>query len=134
GEAGRQLPIVGMMHVGLAEVLCARNELEAATDHVTQGIALCRQIAYTRPLATGLGVLAWIRQAQGDTAGASDAISQAERVEPSPKVVTLFNPVPVWRGGGGGPPPPGAAPPPPAAGGGGGGGGRGRRGRGGARP
>ncbi|HKA97156.1 MAG TPA: hypothetical protein VKD66_12895, partial [Streptosporangiaceae bacterium] len=97
GEAGRQLPIVGMMHVGLAEVLCARNELEAATDHVTQGIALCRQIAYTRPLATGLGVLAWIRQAQGDTAGASDAISQAERVEPSPKVVTLFNPVPVWR-------------------------------------
>src|SRR5215475_16218814 len=97
GEAGRQLPIVGMMHVGLAEALCARNELEAAIDHVTQGIALCRQIAYTRPLATGLGVLAWIRQAQGDTAGALDAISQAERVEPSPRVVTLFNPVPVWR-------------------------------------
>src|SRR5215813_7264940 len=97
GETGRQLPIVGIAHVGLAEVLCERNELEAAIDHATQGIALCRQIAYTRPLATGLATLAWIRQAQGDAAGALDAISQAELVQPSPKVVTLFNPVPVWR-------------------------------------
>src|SRR5262249_56373625 len=97
GETGRQLPIVGIARVGVAEVLCERNELEAAIDHATQGIALCRQIAYTRPLATGLATLAWIRQAQGDAAGALDAISQAELVQPSPKVVTLFNPVPVWR-------------------------------------
>src|SRR5262249_56246703 len=90
GETGRQLPIVGIAHVGLAEVLCERNELEAAIDHATQGIALCRQIAYTPPLATGLTTLAWIRQAQGDAAGALDAISQAELVQPSPKGVTLF--------------------------------------------
>src|SRR5262249_5364856 len=110
GETGRQLPIVGIAHVGLAEVLCERNELEAAIDHATQGIALCRQIAYTRPLATGLTTLAWIRQAQGDAAGALDAISQAELVQPSPKVVTLFNPVPVWRGRGGCAPPAGPRP------------------------
>jgi len=48
-------------------------------------------------VAIGLAVLARIRQAQGDPAGALDVIGQAERVQPSPQVVSLLNPVPVWR-------------------------------------
>jgi hypothetical protein len=43
----------------------------------TEGIALCRQLAYTAPLAAGLVTLAWIRQAGGDQAGALDAIGEA---------------------------------------------------------
>ena len=97
GETGRQLPHVGMAHVGLAEVHYERDELDAAHQHATQGIALSRRLAYTQPLATGLGMLARIRQAQGDPAGASEAIGQAERVELSPQLVALHNPVPVWR-------------------------------------
>jgi len=62
-EAGHQLPPSGMAHVGLAEVLYERAELAAAHEHVTQGIALCRQLAFTQPLATGLAMLARIRQA-----------------------------------------------------------------------
>jgi len=42
-------------------------------------------------------MLARIRHAQGDTAGALEAIGQAERVNVSPQVAALYNPVPAWR-------------------------------------
>jgi LuxR family maltose regulon positive regulatory protein len=97
GESGPGLPHVGMAHVGMAEVLYERDQLDGAHEHATRGVALCGQLAYTQPLATGLGLLARIRQAQGDPAGALEAIGEAERVELSPQVVALLNPVPVWR-------------------------------------
>jgi LuxR family transcriptional regulator, maltose regulon positive regulatory protein len=96
-EAGRALAPAGIAHVGLAEVLYERGELAAAHDHATEGVALCHQLACAAPLAIGLAVLARIRQAHGDAAGALDAIGRAERVQPSPQVVSLLNPVPVWR-------------------------------------
>ena len=78
------LPAAGIAYVGLAEVAYQRDELDAALRHVTEGIALCRQLAYTPPLATGLATLAWIRQASGDAAGALEAIGRgrAGRAEP----------------------------------------------------
>jgi LuxR family maltose regulon positive regulatory protein len=96
-EAGPQPPHLGMAHMGLAEVSYERDELPAAHRNVTQGLALCQQLAYTQPLATGLGLLARIRQAQGDLEGAREAIAQAQRIPLSPQVVALHNPVPVWR-------------------------------------
>ena len=51
----------GAAHVGLAEVAYQRNELDTALRHATEGIRLCRQLAYTPPLAAGLATLAWIR-------------------------------------------------------------------------
>ena len=62
-------PVRALAHVGLAEVAYERNEFDAAMEHVTQGITLCRQFVYTPPLAAGLATLAWIRQAAGDRAG-----------------------------------------------------------------
>jgi len=38
----------GMAHVGLAQVLYERKELDAALDHASRGITLCRQLGYTR--------------------------------------------------------------------------------------
>src|SRR5262249_22247030 len=70
GGAGQQLPFAGMAHVGVAEVLYERDELPAAHENAAKGVALCRQLAYTQPLATGLALLARIRWAQGDAAGA----------------------------------------------------------------
>jgi LuxR family transcriptional regulator, maltose regulon positive regulatory protein len=96
-EAGHQLAPAGMAHVGLAEVLYELDELAAAHEHATQGVALSRQLAFTQPLATGLAMLARIRQVQGDTAGALDAIGQAGRVGLSPQVIPLLNPVPAWQ-------------------------------------
>ena len=91
------LPAVGVAYVGMAEVAYQRGELDTARRQVTEGIALCRQFVYTLPLATGLATLAWIRQAEGDAAGALDAMSEAERVTPGPGVTTLLNPVPAQR-------------------------------------
>ncbi|HEV2256376.1 MAG TPA: LuxR C-terminal-related transcriptional regulator, partial [Streptosporangiaceae bacterium] len=97
GEGGRQLPHLGMAHVGLAEVLYERDELAAALDHVTRGVTLCRQLAFTPPLAAGLAILARIRQAQGDAAAALEAMGEAGQVEPSPQMIDLLNPVPSRR-------------------------------------
>jgi hypothetical protein len=55
---------MGPAHVGLAQVLYERNELTAALDHATRGVTLCRQLAFTAALATGLAVVARIRHAQ----------------------------------------------------------------------
>jgi LuxR family maltose regulon positive regulatory protein len=97
GEDGCQPPHLGMAHVGLAQVLYERNELDAALDHATRGVTLCRQLAFTPPLATGLAVVARIRQAHGDVAGAVAAMGEAMRVELSPQVIALLNPVPSQR-------------------------------------
>ena len=90
-------PAAGIGYVGLAEVAYQRNELDAAFRQASEGIARCRQLNYTQPLATGLATLAWIRQAAGDAAGALDAMGEAERVAPGPGVTGLFNPVPAQR-------------------------------------
>jgi ATP/maltotriose-dependent transcriptional regulator MalT len=81
------LPSAGMAEVGLAEVLYERDQLDAALGHATVGVALCRRLAYTPPLATGLLVLARIRHARGDRAGALAAVAEAERVTLGPQVV-----------------------------------------------
>ena len=85
----------GPAYVVLGEVAYERNEIDVAFQHVTEGIALCRQWVYTTQLAAGLVTLAWIRQAAGDPAGALDAIGEAVRVPPGPP--GLFNPVPAQR-------------------------------------
>ena len=97
GEGGSEAPHLGMAHVGLAEVLYERDELAAALDHATRGVTLCRQLAFTQPLATGLAVLARIRHAHGDVAGAVEAIGEAGQARLSPQVIVLLNPVPSQR-------------------------------------
>jgi LuxR family maltose regulon positive regulatory protein len=92
GESS-QPPHLGMAHVGLAEVLYERNELAAALDHASQGITLCRQLAFTAPLAAGLAILARIRQAQGDAAAALAAMGEAGKAGLSSQVIALLNPV-----------------------------------------
>src|SRR6185312_5880042 len=93
GESS-QTALTGLAHVGLAQILYERNELTAALDHATRGVTLCRQLAFTPPLATGLGVVARIRHAHGDAAGALEAMGEAGQSGLSPQVVALLNPVP----------------------------------------
>ena len=74
-EAGRRaLPAAGVAHVGVAEVLYERNELDAALDQAMRGVELSRQIGYAQWLVTSLTTLARIRQALGDQTGALEAI------------------------------------------------------------
>jgi LuxR family maltose regulon positive regulatory protein len=97
GGGNSQPPYLGMAHVGLAEVLYERDELAAALDHATQGITLCRQLAFTPPLAAGLAVVARIRQAHGEAAAALEAMGDAGQAGLSPQVIALLNPVPAQR-------------------------------------
>jgi LuxR family maltose regulon positive regulatory protein len=90
-------PAMGVAHVGLAEVLCEQDELDAALEQVTEGLKRCRQLAFPLPLSAGLATLARIRQAQGDRVGALAAIAEAVEAGPSTEVVDLFNPAPVQR-------------------------------------
>jgi ATP/maltotriose-dependent transcriptional regulator MalT len=91
------MPAAGIAYVGMAEVAYQRGELDIALRQVSDGIVLCRQLNYTQPLATGLARLAWIRQAQGDAAGALEAIGHAERAVTVSGVASLLNPVPSQR-------------------------------------
>jgi LuxR family maltose regulon positive regulatory protein len=98
-EAGdsSQTALTGPAHVGLAQVLYERNELTAALDHATRGVTLCRQLTFTQSIATGLALVARIRHAHGDAAGALEAMAEAGQAGLSPQVITLFNPVPAQR-------------------------------------
>jgi LuxR family transcriptional regulator, maltose regulon positive regulatory protein len=98
-EAGQPLPPACMGHVGLAEVLCERGELDAALEHATKAVTLCRQGQYAAQwLVTALTVLAWVRQAAADQGGAAEAIGEAEQVAPSPDVAAdVLSPVGVQR-------------------------------------
>jgi LuxR family maltose regulon positive regulatory protein len=89
--------VAGVAYVGMAGVFYERGDLDSALKYATDGIPLCRQLVYTPPLATGLVTLARIRQVQGDLVGALDAIGEAERVQISPLIVGLINPVPAER-------------------------------------
>jgi LuxR family maltose regulon positive regulatory protein len=96
GESS-QTAHAGMAHVGLAQILYERDELADALDHATQGVTLCRRLAYTPPLAVGLAVVARIRHAHGDAAGAREAMGEAGQAGLSSQVVPLLNPVPAQR-------------------------------------
>ena len=96
-EQALEITAAGIGYVGMGEVAYQRNQLEAALRQISEGIERCRQLNYTQSLATGLAAQAWIRQAQGDSAGAREAMGEAERAAPSQSVTVLFNPVPAQR-------------------------------------
>jgi LuxR family transcriptional regulator, maltose regulon positive regulatory protein len=84
-DPGRALPAAGIAHAGMAEVLYQRSELDAALRHATDGIGLCRQLAYGLPLAIGLVTLARIRQAHGDQAGTLQTIRRPSGSSRAPR-------------------------------------------------
>jgi LuxR family maltose regulon positive regulatory protein len=99
-RGGRFLPFhAGEAHVGIAQVLYARDQLDDALQHVTEGIELTRQVVEFRLPAFGLVNLAWTRQAMGDRDGALEAIDEACRLLPATDVVTMFSPAQTERAG-----------------------------------
>src|SRR5262249_53150401 len=94
---GAKSPVAGIGHVGIAEVCYQRGDLAAARRELDTGLPLCRQISGTRARAPGWATLAWLRQAEGDRAGARSARAQAGRAGPSPATTGLLNPVPAQR-------------------------------------
>jgi LuxR family maltose regulon positive regulatory protein len=73
---GRKLPVAGNAHIRMALALRQQNELDAAAQHLTQGLELCKLFGNPR---SGYLALAHLRQAQGDWDSALRAIQDAER-------------------------------------------------------
>src|SRR5690606_17548297 len=88
---GGAAPAAGVGHVGLAELAYQRGDLDQAHDHALEGIALCRQLAYRQPLATGLATLAWIQHARGERDRARRTMDEAAETVPMHGITTLLN-------------------------------------------
>ena len=76
----KQLPVVRLAHVGYGEVLYQWNDLPAAARHVDTGLALSprHDVTYTDGPLHRFSILARIRQAIGDRAGALAAVGLAK--------------------------------------------------------
>jgi LuxR family maltose regulon positive regulatory protein len=79
-ETGKRLPVVGLAHVGYAEILYQWNKLATAADQVETGLALSpsSSLTYTDGPLHRFSVLARIRQVMGDREGAWAAIHIAK--------------------------------------------------------
>jgi LuxR family maltose regulon positive regulatory protein len=83
GKSGRPSPLAKWTYLELAEALREQNELEAAKHQLTIALELESpevKLANTAPIA--YIILARILQAQGDEAGADEAIQQARQESP----------------------------------------------------
>jgi LuxR family maltose regulon positive regulatory protein len=79
-QAKKQLPVVGLAHVGYGEVLYQWNDLAAAAQQVETGLALSpnRDLTYTDGPLHRFNLLAHIRQALNDRQGALAAVTSAK--------------------------------------------------------
>ncbi len=77
---GRSLPISGVLHVTLGIIHLFRNELQAAEESLTRGLALLALTASTFTRLEGRFALARLKQAQGDESGAMEVLRQAEQL------------------------------------------------------
>jgi hypothetical protein len=84
-------------HIGIAQVLYARNELDDALRHATQAVTLGRQVVESFLLALGLDAMAWIHQAMGDTEAAWEAMDEAYGILPTTAVARHIYPGEAWR-------------------------------------
>ena len=97
-EDGRVSPFHACeAHVGIAQVLYERNQLDDAFYHVTEGIEIGKQVIWFFEPGRRLVTLAWIRHARGDADGALEAMNEACKMHPSPEIPSLWLPAPPER-------------------------------------
>lgn len=78
-QDGRALPVAGISLVELGELWREWNHLEKAAGYLEEGIQLVTQWAKIGALR-GYLTLAYVRQAQGDAAGAQKAMAEAQEI------------------------------------------------------
>jgi LuxR family maltose regulon positive regulatory protein len=93
GEDRTRLPVAGWAYLGLGELWREWNDLDAATSYLEQGLELGKWVGTAGPLAITYTVLARVKQAQGDTKGAHEAIDRARQRDPEPQVQHPLNPL-----------------------------------------
>jgi LuxR family transcriptional regulator, maltose regulon positive regulatory protein len=84
-------------HIGIAQVLYARDELDDALRHASEAVTLGRQVVESFLLALALDAKAWIHQAMGDIEAASAAMDDAYGILPTTAVARHIYPGEAWR-------------------------------------
>jgi ATP/maltotriose-dependent transcriptional regulator MalT len=79
-ERGGDLPAIGPAYVGRGNLEYEWNHLDAATSLLQEGIKLCERTGNGRAVLQAYITLAFIKQAQGDTAGASAIMQQVIQI------------------------------------------------------
>jgi LuxR family maltose regulon positive regulatory protein len=74
---GRPFPPAGYAYAGLGQVMYEQNDLASAERHLTQAVELGRLMTDWSMTRRGLLPLAWLKQMQGDSAGAQALWQQA---------------------------------------------------------
>jgi LuxR family maltose regulon positive regulatory protein len=77
---GRKLPLAGFFHVGLGKQLREWNDLDAATQHLRQGIALGQQGGMQGIELDAAITLALVHHARGDAAEVQAMLDQAAQI------------------------------------------------------
>jgi LuxR family maltose regulon positive regulatory protein len=78
-------------------VLYEHNQLDKALQHLTDGLALCRQLVSVQLSALAMVTMAWIRQATGDPVGARQTMDEACALLPGTQTATWYYPAPAER-------------------------------------
>lgn len=73
-----RLPVAGVLHLRMSEVLLERNELEAAEASLSQGIELAKWSGRFDAVRNAVRALVRLRLARGDASGALAAVQEAE--------------------------------------------------------
>ena len=83
-QDGKVLPVAGYIHVEIARLFHELNQLELASQHLIDGIQLCKQLADGRAETIGYGLLVRVQLAQGNIAEAANTVQKAKDANPSP--------------------------------------------------
>ncbi len=73
------LPAAGEAHLGLARICYEWNDLDEASQHVQQSVQLARQLENTDRSVASDVLLARLKLARGDVAGAAALLAEADR-------------------------------------------------------
>jgi LuxR family maltose regulon positive regulatory protein len=79
GPEGKQLPLAGLVDMGLGEILLEHDLLEEARNYLERGVRVTRSMWYIGSLH-GVIALARLRQAMGDIPGTLEVIEEAARM------------------------------------------------------
>jgi LuxR family maltose regulon positive regulatory protein len=85
-EQGGQSPIAGLAHYDLGRLSYEWNDLAAAADYLQRGLEIVRRGGSVEFEVGGCSALAFVKQAQGDSAAAQDALQRADLLLENPDV------------------------------------------------
>jgi LuxR family maltose regulon positive regulatory protein len=74
------LPAAGVVHLGMADLLYERNDLDGAERELKRGMELAERVGEVTDLVWGYVILSQVKRVQGNEEGALEMAREAERV------------------------------------------------------